>query len=247
MSSAVLVALLAFTGGDDKEAEEALKKFDAAFKDPKIESRTAALLGLARTQHAKVRKRISDFLTFDQVDVQMAAVQALSEVEEARDDAGRLMAGAIDSTTRQPEVLIAVLDALGRLKYEPSLYRYHHFLNDKNANIVRAALRAIAGIGHHSSITPLISQLRDCERVLKEKPAAASASSDRNRPFQGDAVRKGPQAQVDPVVTRQDRAKMIQSSVLLALQAVSKETVPITAAQWSEWWEKNRSLYEKKK
>ncbi|MFN3485800.1 MAG: HEAT repeat domain-containing protein, partial [Planctomycetota bacterium] len=114
-----IVLLAALAAGNDKEADEAIHRFKAGYRNPSAPARAAAVTELARVHHEKVLKQLAMLLTSDENVVREAAAKGIGGFTEHRRLASSLLQAALGPNGKEPGVVAVILEALGAVG-EPS-------------------------------------------------------------------------------------------------------------------------------
>ncbi len=230
--------LAALAGQDDKAVEDALEKFKTDFKASSDADRARALTTLSGTAHLKTLNRIAPFVAADTSVVRIAAAKALGGFTEFRKQAAPALLRGLGANAKEPAVLIAVLEALGKLgdgSALPSLYKY---FDEKDGKIAAAAFLAVGEIGSTSSVEPLIEALKKLERAAKDNGGGGNIAG------AGGAGGAAAGYNVPDDDTARRRAKEVQPAAVKALQAIAKEKY-ITVEEWQKWWARTRATLGK--
>ena len=116
----LILALALFRWDDDAAATAALDKFKADYKSKEASVRAAAVLELARTSHEKVTAKLAQLLMTDEKEVRIAAAKGMADQTENRKKPVAYLIAAAGPNAREPAVMAAILDALGKLKEPPA-------------------------------------------------------------------------------------------------------------------------------
>jgi HEAT repeat protein len=148
-----------------------LETFKAAYRTKDPSARASAVDALAATQHDKVYAKLGSLLTVDVPEVRIAAARGLAgcKAEKKTKPMAYLMA-ATAPNAKDPGVLAALLEALGKLKQEAALPEVERHLRSKQIPVAQAAIQAVVEIRSARSVPGLIALLKWLEDQAKEAP-----------------------------------------------------------------------------
>lgn len=212
-----VVLLAALAAGNDKEAEDAIHRFKAGYRNPSAPARAAAVTELARVHHEKVLKQLAMLLTSDENVVREAAAKGIGGFTEHRRLASSLLQAALGPNGKEPGVVAVILEALGTVGEPSALSVLYKYLEEKDAKVVKGALAGIGSLRDASSIERIIEFMKKLEKVM-----ASDARVDQDQ---------------------RDRAKDIMPSCIKALQAITKEKWT-TSKEWEIWWSRNKATFK---
>jgi len=217
-----LLAVLAQT--DDAAATAALDKFKADYKSREATVRASAVADLAGTQHEKVAARLGQLLGMDVNEVRIAAAKGLGGNTVNRRKAVAMLSVGAAANARDPMVMAAILEAVGKLKEPIGAAEVERHFKSKQIPQAKAAIEAAASIGSRSSVHPLIETLRWLEAGAQEAPAVGNNN---NAPGIGGG------GTVDEAA--RERNTMLRPVVLKALEALTKVNRG-SVKEWEDWW-----------
>ncbi|HXG62902.1 MAG TPA: HEAT repeat domain-containing protein [Planctomycetota bacterium] len=217
MIAHVLLLAAALAAGNEKEADEALHRFKANYRNPSAPARAAAVSELARVQHEKVLKQLAMLLTSDVSLVRQAAAKGLGGFSEHKRLAGALLRAAIGPNSKEPDVVAAIFEALGNLDDPEAIPLLRDHFDDRDPKIAKAALAAVGTMRDAASVEPIIERMKKCEKVM-----ASDAKVDKDN---------------------RDQAKEIVGVCIKALQAITKERWT-TSKEWEIWWGRNKATFK---
>ena len=224
--TSLLLALALAAADDDAAATAALDKFKADSKSRDAAVRASAVAELAKTQHDKVTAKLAQLTMVDEKEVRVAAARGLGTVAENRKKAVGVLIAAAGPNAREPAVMAAILDALGKLKEPPAAAEVERHFKSKQIPEGKAAIEAAAAIGSRTSVYPLIDALRWLEEGAKEAPALNNNAGN-NVPGLGGG------GTIDEAA--RERERMLRPLVLKALETLTK-TKHGGAKEWEDWW-----------
>src|SRR5262245_14193282 len=148
-----------------QDADAALDAFKADFKS----KRAAAVEELAKVQHPKVTRQLAALLVVDEKEIRIAAAKGLGarSDEKEKKAAALALAEAIKPNEKEPEVGVAILHALGKLRQDASAAVVNAQFDAEKVEVARAAVEAAGEIRCRDSIEPLIELAKDLEEALK--------------------------------------------------------------------------------
>lgn len=221
----MITLLLALALADDAAANAALDKFRADYKSREATVRAQAVTELAATQHDKITSRLAQLVVNDEKEVRIAAAKGLGGITENRKKPVAVLVAACTPNAKEPTVMAAILEALGKLKEAPAAAEVERHFKSKQIPEAKAAIEAAAAIGSRSSVPALIDALRWLEESAKEAPALGQGNN--NTPGVGGG------GTIDDAA--RERERMLRPLVLKALQELTK-TSRAGAKDWEDWW-----------
>lgn len=234
------------------DGAEALARFKKAYKSREVTQRAAAVAELGKTDDRKVRSRLRKLLTADLPPVRIAAAKGLGATAEDPKGAARYLAGAIRGNSKNPNVVIAIFEALGKLQEESVVGEVHRCFQMKEVAVAKAAVGASGRIKSVRSIPILIDLLRKMEEIEK-KPASGDLPGGGGLPggFGGDIPgvgRRLPGGVIEGARDNSDRrrAQVVGPAVRQALQEITR-AIEADSRAWQVWWAKNRRSFKPQK
>jgi HEAT repeat protein len=219
----LLLALLA--QDDDAAATAALDQFKTDYKSKEATVRATAVGDLARTQHDKVAVRLGQLLGVDEKEVRIAAARGLGGNTVNRRKAVAMLSVGAAANAREPMVMAAILEAIGKLKEPAGAAEVERHFKSKQIPQAKAAIEAAASIGSRSSVHPLIDTLKWLEQGAQEAPALGGNNN--NTPGVGGG------GTVDDAA--RERNTILRPVVLKTLESLTK-TKRNSVKDWEEWW-----------
>jgi hypothetical protein len=243
-----LAFLLSLLPQDDAAAKAALEVYKAATtksKDPK--AHVDAVAELAKTPHESVAAKLGSLLSTEASEVRIAAATALSSFKtppELKLSASKFLVQALTSgaNTREIEVRIAILGAIGALQEETAANALKSHFDDKEPKIACAALAAAGALRSKILVEPLIGVVRESEKLASGgalPPPAPLPGKGGKTPGKPPPP---PPNQKDTDKEKKDRAAMVNGAAESALAALTAQNLR-TADEWEKWWSKNRSTF----
>lgn len=212
----------------EREVDEAIKRFKAAFRSPDARARASAVAELAKVRHEKTLSRLAALLAVDEREVRVAAARALGEFAEFRRAAAGWLLAALPANPREGEVRVAIFESLGALAEESSLPAIHAAFREKNARVAQGAIRATGLFRSAASIEPVLALLKDLEKCLKNKMPGGY---------------EGPDGKVGEEGEQMLRLQALYDEGIKALQAITKEPWT-TLSEWQIWWKRKKGSFK---
>ena len=218
--------------GDDKEAEEALKKFNKAMANPSPAARAAAVSDLARTPFEKGALALGNLLGSETDSVKIAAAEGLGNFKDYKKVATPLLLASLNTDAKEPKVLEAIFKGLGKLGDDAALSTIHHYFDEKDEVVAKAAILSAAEIRNAGSMDPLITLMKKYQKIEEQakKGGGGGGVGGVNVPYAGD----------DP---KGKLAKDVLPTIIKGLQKIANEKWA-TAKEWDIWWNKNKATFK---
>jgi hypothetical protein len=156
---------------DEAAATAALEQFKTDYKAKDAGARASAVATLAATSHDKVYAKLGQLLGLDEAEVRIAAAKGLggAKAENPKKPMTYLLNG-LAPNAKNPPVVAAILEALGKLRQEAALPEIEKHLKARNLAEGKAAVEAVGEIKSRNSIPALIALLKWLEDSAKEAP-----------------------------------------------------------------------------
>lgn len=150
----------------------ALDAFKSAYKAKEASARAQAVATLAAVQHEKVYARLGQLLGVDERDVRIAAAKGLGgcTAEKKSKPLGYLL-GGLAPNAKEPLVLAAILEAVGKLRQEAALPEVERHYRDRRLPVAQAAVQAAGEIKASRAVPGLIALLKALEDGATEAPS----------------------------------------------------------------------------
>lgn len=230
----LILALTLFAADDDAAVTAALETFKTGYKSRDAAVRASAVTELARTRHDKVTARLAQLLVVDEKEVRIAAAKGLGDIPENRKKPVAYLIAAAGPNAKEPAVMAAILDALGKLKEAPAAAEVERHFKAKPIPEGKAAVEAAAAIGSRSSVYPLIEALRWLEECAKEAPALNNNNGGKVPDVGGGG------GTIDQAA--RERERVLRPIVLKTLESLTKANRP-GAKEWEEWWKSDGARF----
>jgi HEAT repeat protein len=173
----IVMALLIQAAAEDP-AVAALDTFKSEYKAKDASARAQAVTTLAATQHDKVYGKLGQLLTVDDKDVRIAAAKGLGACSaEKKTKPMAYLIGATAPNAKEPAVLAAILEALGKLKQEAALPEIEKHYRSKQLPVGQAAVQAAADLKSSRAVPGLINLLKWLEDAAQEAPSLDGGSN----------------------------------------------------------------------
>ena len=218
----LLIAILLL---QDDPSVAALDTFKAEYKAKEPSARAQAVTTLSAIQHDKVYARLGQLLTVDDKDVRIAAAKGLGGCSaEKKNKPLTYLLGATTPNLKEPMVLAAILEALGKLRQEAALPEVEKHYRSKQIVVAQAAIQAAGEIKSSRSVPGLINLLKWLEDAAQEAPSLDGGG---NVPGVG-----GGGVQDQAAVERQ---RTLTPAVNKSLQAITGSAMTGRQA-WENWF-----------
>lgn len=231
--TAILITLALALGDADADA---LDKFKADFKAKEIAARAAAVEELAKTPSLKICARLGSLLGVDGPEVRVAAAKGLALQQDDKKHAVPFLLNGAIANAKEPVVLTAILESLGKLREEQGAAEVNKHINAENTDLAKAAIDAAGGIRSATSFDPLIKELKECEDLLKPRDPNNPGSNFGNR-----LARMGTTNGQNAKDVR-DRANALKPEIVKVLREMAKVSCQ-DAKDWEDWWKEHRNTW----
>jgi HEAT repeat protein len=221
--------LLSAWAGDDKEVEEAIHRFKKGMNNPSAPARATAVTELAATKAEKTAGMLGNLLGADAEPVRKAAALGLAGFTDYKKIVTPMLLAGLNMNAKEPKVVEAIFQALGKLDDESALPTIHKYFDDKDSTIASAALLSAADIRTVGSIELIMELMKKYEKISEQ--SAKGGGGGYGVPGGG-----GP----DP---KQKLAKEVLPSTIKAMQIISKEKW-VTCKEWEIWWKRNQATFK---
>jgi len=240
-----LLLALSVTPQDDAAVTAAIAAFDAVMSKSKDSgARVSAVGTLSKVRHERVVGRLGAVLSHEEKVLRIAAAQAMTEFKappELRRPAAHALSSALNAgaNLKQPEVLVALFNAIGALGDESSCTVLRTHFDDKDPQLAGAALTAAGALKQKALVEPLIEVLRDCEKKAKSPDSSGGTAKKGKAPKNTGGGDPGLSAEAQ----KRQRAQNLLGIAQQALSSLTGQNFP-TGDEWGKWWSKNRSTFE---
>ena len=222
---------------DDKTADQAIETFKTAYKAQAEADRVEAVSDLGVSNHPKVLNRLASvLLSSDGPKVRICAAHSIGCFTAHKKQAVTTLLNAYTACAKDPQVQVAILQALADLEDPVALTVIHRAIEDKEPTVVKAALDAAGTLKNAGSIDPLISFLGRTEKAHKTKSASGGSATLPN----GLSVNQPKPEDLLRILSD------YMEGANTALQKITEQTLN-TSAEWQSWWNKNKGTFKPKK
>jgi hypothetical protein len=212
---------------DDKTVDEALEKFKTDYKAKEAGARATAVMELAKTSHDKVLARLGQILdSQEDKEVRVAAAKGLGSAGENKKKAAQVLIAATQPNAKEPFVLAAILEALGKIGDQIACPTVESHFKSKNATVLKAAVEAAGDLKSRGSAHPLIELLKNLEEGAKEAPAFGNNNNNNNAGV-------GNRGMTDDMARERER---VVKPVLLKVLANLTKCGFTMAKEYEDWW-----------
>jgi HEAT repeat protein len=223
---------------DDKTADQALDAFKTAFKAQAEADRANAVSTLSETLHVKTLNRLVAILTSGEgPTVRTAAARGIGTFGALKKQAVASLIGSFAACAKDPAVQVAILQALGVLGDPSALPLIHRSFEEKEPQVVKAALAAAAALNNAGSIDPLIAFLARTEKSHKAKSGSGTNVALPSGNLSVNAAKP------------EDLLKILQEymdGANASLQTITEQNLS-ASSEWQTWWTRNKPTFKPKK
>jgi len=226
----MLVALLAMAalGADDKEADEAVKRFRQSFANPSATARATAILELSKVPHEKTLKTIIPFLSGDVPEVRVAAAKGMGSYTDYKKLASPMLMAALSSNAKEFDVKAAIYASMGVLNDEMFISEVVKAFKEDRIKVAKAALSAAGSMRRKELIDPMIELGNDIEKWIKNKQSGG---------YRGDDGQQGDENQ------QKTRLEDLQKHLVKCLAEITGEKWG-SFKEWNIWWGRKKATFE---
>ena len=226
----MLVALLAMAalGADDKEADEAVKRFRQASANPSPTARATAILELSRTPHEKTLKTIIPFLSGDVPEVRIAAAKGMAAYGDYKKLASPMLMAALSSNAKEYDVKAAIYGSMGALNDEMFINEIVKAFKEERVKVAKAALSAAGAMRRKELIDSMVDLGKDCDKWIKNKQSGG---------YRADDGQQGDENQ------QKQRLEDLQKHIVKCLAEVTGEKWG-SFKEWEIWWGRKKATFE---
>ena len=225
--------LLSAWAGDDKEVEEAIHRFKKAMNNPSAPARATAVTELAATKSEKTAGILGNLLGGDAEPVRKSAALGLGGFTDYKKIVTPMLMAGLSMNAKEPKVMEAIFQALGKLDDETALPTMHKYFEDKDGTIASAALLSAAEIRTVGSIELIMDVMRKYDKIDQ---SAKSGGGGGGYGAPGVPGGGGDDKKLKLV-------KEVLPATIKAMQVISKEKWT-TCKEWEIWWKRNQATFK---
>jgi len=224
--------LLSAWAGDDKEVEDAIHRFKKGMNNPSAPARATAVTELAATKSEKTAGMLGNLLGADAEPVRKSAALGLGGFTDYKKIVTPMLLAGLTMNAKEPKVMEAIFQALGKLDDETAIPTIHRYFDDKDSTIASAALLSAAEIRTVGSIELIMDLMKKYEKV---KDGAKSGGGG------GYGAPGVPGGGGDDKKLK--LAQYVLPATIKAMQIISKEKWT-TCKEWEIWWKRNQATFK---
>ncbi len=225
--------LLSAWAGDDKEVEEAIHRFKKGMNNPSAPARATAVTELAATKSEKIAGMLGNMLGADAEPVRKAAALGLGGFSDYKKIVTPMLLAGLSMNAKEPKVMEAIFQALGKLDDETALPTIHRYFDDKDGTVAGAAVIAAAEIRTIGSIELIMDAMRKHDKVDKDAKSGGGGG--------GYGAPGVPGGGGDDKKLK--LAREVLPATIKAMQIISKEKW-VTCKEWEIWWKRNQATFK---
>jgi hypothetical protein len=225
--------LLSAWAGDDKEVEEAIHRFKKGMNNPSAPARATAVTELAGTKTEKTAMMLGNLLGADAEPVRKAAALGLGGFTDYKKIVTPLLLAGLNMNAKEPKVVEAIFQGLGKLDDESALPTIHKYFEDKDSVVACAALLSAAEIRTVGSIELIMDLMKKYEKVEASVKSGGGGGG-----YGAPGIAGG--GGTDPKLKL---AKEVLPTTVKAMQIISREKWA-TPKEWEIWWKRNQATFK---
>jgi HEAT repeat protein len=226
MAGMIVFLSMALSFQEDKDLESVLRLFHRGYSSSDPKARASAVTELSKSPHEKTLQKIAPLLSGDSLEVRIAAARALGNFRDYKKQATPTLVAALSASSKDLELQVAILDALGGLEDEAALPSVHQSMRGPQMKVARAALAAVASIRGKDSLPVLLDFLRDLQKWKKSN--------------QGGGFKD--ETGIGEKEARKARLEELTQLGLKALQSITREPWT-TLGEWELWCRKHLATF----
>ena len=234
---AILTMILLLLSTDEKEAAEALSKFNAAFKAKEVDARVAAVDELAKTQHEKVYTKLGSLLLIDVREVRIAAAKGLGGAEEHKKKVTNYFLNGFLANAADLGVEAAIIESLEKLQVGLGRAALEAYFKSPDIAAAKTAIETVGELRKKEYIGSLIEFAKWLEQKAKEYLSAGPKA----KGFVGKGLPGDQGTTVDSEAPKRQKALAPVIDKVLAALTGQKFATP---QEWDDWWRKNASSFK---
>lgn len=225
--------LVSAWAGDDKEVDEAIQRFKKGMANPSAPARASAVTELAATKSESTAKLLGGLLGADTEPVRKAAAGGLAGFTDYKKIVTPMLLNGLhfNYSAKEPKVVEAICQALGKLDDDLALPTLHRYFEDKDSVVACAAILGAAAIRHVSSIDLIIDLMKKYDKINENSKNGGGGAYGVNIPSGGGS---------DPKTAL---AKAVLPALIKAMQQISGDRWT-TTKEWEIWWSKRKATFK---
>ena len=222
---------------DEKEAAEALSKFNAAFKAKEVDARVAAVAELAKTQHEKVYTKLGSLLLTDVREVRIAAAKGLSGAEDHKKKVTSYFLNGFLANAADLTVEAAIIEALDTLQAGLGRQALESYFKSPDVATAKTAIETAGELRKKEYIGSLI----ELDKYLEQKAKEYLSAGPKAKGFVGKGLPGDQGTTVDSEAPKRQKALAPVIDKVLGALTGQKFATP---QEWDDWWRKNGSTFK---
>jgi hypothetical protein len=232
-----LAAFLVLLAVDDREAGEALSKFNKSFKAKEIADRVAAVVELARTPHEKVQSRLGTLLLSDVAAVRIAAARGLGGALENQKKVANYLVNGFLANAAEQTVEAAIIEALDSLQNGLGRETLETCFKGPDFRAAETAIDTAGQLKRKDLLSALIAFYSGMEAQAK----AYQSAGPRSKGFVGGLAGDNSGATLDSNASK--RLKTLGPVVDKTLSTMTRMRFS-TPQDWDDWWKRNEATFK---
>jgi hypothetical protein len=234
---AALALILALAFADEKEAAEALSKFNGAFKAKEVDARVAAVDELAKTQHEKVYTKLGSLLLTDVREVRIAAAKGLGGAEEHKKKVTSYFLNGFLANAADLSVEAAIIESLEKLQAGLGRAALESYFKSPDIATAKTAIETAGELRKKEYIGSLI----ELDKWLEQKAKEYLSAGPKAKGFVGKGLPGDQGTTVDSEAPKRQKALAPVIDKVLGALTGQKFSTP---GEWDDWWRKNASTFK---
>jgi len=235
MAAFALILALALT--DEKEASEALSKFNTVFKSKEVDARVAAVTELAKTQHEKVYTKLGSLLLTDVREVRIAAAKGLGGAEEHKKKVTSYFLNGFLANAADLTVEAAIIESMETLQAGLGRQALESYFKSADIATAKIAIETAGELRKKEYIGSLI----ELDKYLETKAKEYLSAGPKAKGFVGKGLPGDQGTTVDSDAPK--RQKALSPVIDKVLGALTGQKLS-TPQEWDDWWRKNASTFK---
>jgi hypothetical protein len=234
---AAIVLLLALALTDDKEASEALSKFNAAFKSKEVDARVAAVAELAKTPHEKVYTKLGSLLLTDAREIRIAAAKGLGGAEDHKKKVTSYFLNGFLANAGDLSVEAAIIESMETLQAGLGRQALESYFKSPDVATAKTAIETAGELRKKDYIGLLI----ELDKYLETEAKKYLSAGPKAKGFVGKGLPGDQGTTVDSEAPKRQKALSPVIDKVLGALTGQKFSTP---QEWDDWWRKNASTFK---